>query len=506
VALGFKCRRASEELLDGTAVRYDDRVSGGDSDGAALRQDALRRLPAVGTLLDSAEVAPLVARFGRTLVLEASRAAIERARRSILAGDDPAPVGAEDVEGAALLLSKRALTRVINATGVVLHTNLGRSPLAEPALHAVAEVARGYSNLELELDSGERGSRQTPIQRLASELLGAEGALAVNNCAGAMLLMLAALGRGREVVVSRGELVEIGGGFRVPDVMRESGATLVEVGTTNKVRAADYARAITERTAALLRVHRSNFALVGFVEEPTIEELAELAHRRGVHLWCDVGSGLLAEEADLGPEAARAARDEPRPKALLAAGADLVAFSGDKLLGGPQAGLLAGRRDLIDLLGRHPLFRALRPDKLTLAALEATLRLYRDGRAAELPIVRALAESPPALEARAAELVRAIEARASGLPVEQKAAEALVGGGALPLARLSTWIVLVGPPGDAARALALALRRGDPPVVSRTVEDRVALDVRTLFATEIDELGRLVAVARTRVHSNQARE
>jgi L-seryl-tRNA(Ser) seleniumtransferase len=463
---------------------------------------ALRRLPAVGALLEDPGLVALIAAHGRPLVTRAARAAVESARSQLRAGAS-ATVGPAEVRAALEVLAAPALRPVLNATGVVLHTNLGRAPLAEAAWQAAAAVAQGYSNLELDLDTGVRGDRHVHVGALLAELLGAEAGLVFNNCAGATLLMLAALCRGREVIVARGELVEIGGGFRVPDVLRESGAHLVEVGTTNKVYVRDYAAAITERTGAILHVHRSNFALVGFTAEPGLPALAALAHARGLPLLADLGSGLLAEDADLGPAAAHMAH-EPRPRDAVAAGADVVAFSGDKLLGGPQAGLLAGRRALLEQVKVHPLARALRADKLTLAALEATLRLYRDGRALQIPTVRALAVSEPVLALRAQALAQALWSGGEA-PVALVDGESVPGGGALPLCRLPTRLVLVGGEGPEARGLLEALRAGDPPVVARIVDDRVALDVRTVPDEAVATLARRVGEAWRALGSSRTR-
>lgn len=450
---------------------------------------ALRKLPAVGTLLALPELAPLIERHGRALVTDAVRGALERARGRIRAGD-PAPVTSQEVVASLAALERPSLRPVLNGTGVLLHTNLGRAPLAEAARAAVAAVAEGYSALELDVERGTRGTRHVHVSSLLADLLGCDGGAAFNNCAGAVLLMLAALCRGREVIVARGELVEIGGGFRVPDVMAESGATLVEVGTTNKVYARDYARAINERTGALLRVHRSNFALVGFTAEPELEELAAVAAEAKVPLLVDLGSGLLADAAALGPAAPLIAR-EPRPKDVLRRGAELVAFSGDKLLGGPQAGILAGRGALLDRVERHPLARALRADKLSLAALEATLRLYRDGRAQEIPVIRDLATPLEVVAARAEALRQRLAGR-DGLAVEVIEGVSVPGGGSLPLVELPSRLVLVGPPGEPARALAQALRGSDPPLITRMVQDRVAIDPRTLREADIPVVVRLV--------------
>jgi L-seryl-tRNA(Ser) seleniumtransferase len=363
------------------------------------------------------------------------------------------------------------LRRVINATGVIVHTNLGRAPLAAAALEQVVDAARGYSNLEYDLDAGGRGSRQSHVTELVGRLTGAEAALVVNNNAAAVMLALAALAEGREVLVSRGELIEIGDGFRIPDVLTRSGARLHEVGTTNRTRAADYKNAIGPETAVLLRVHQSNFRVVGFTEQPRLQELAELAHAHDLVLVDDLGSGALV---DVG--------DEPTARASLAAGADLVCFSGDKLLGGPQAGIIVGRADLVERLRRHPLQRALRADKLTLAALEGTLRLALDAPD-EIPALRMLRESPGAVLARAEQLAAAI-----GGEVEETVARA--GGGALPLAELPSYACAVE------ERLAERLRRGTPPVVGILRDGRLLLDCRTLTDAEVDEVVAAVAAAR----------
>lgn len=438
----------------------------------------LQRLPAVGTILEAPELASLVASLGRPVVVRAARVVLDAARAEIRRGH-PTPERVTDaVASEAARLARLSLRRVINATGVVLHTNLGRAPLSPAAIAAVEDAARGYSTLELELATGDRGSRHDHTSALIAELLGAEAGFAVNNCAAALLLMLSALCRGGEVVISRGELVEIGGGFRVPDVLRESGATLVEVGTTNKVRLADYAAAITEKTRALLVVHRSNFAIVGFTAQPSIAELAELGRARGVPLLADVGSGLL-----LGPESLPVGRDEPRAAAWIAEGADVVAMSGDKLLGGPQAGIIAGRRALIDRMRAHPLARAVRADKLCLAALEATLRAYRDGRAAEIPVVAMLTEPLAAVRGRALRIAGEV----SGvLRAEVREDEAVIGGGALPLARLPTAVVCLGE--SSGRHLGDTLRAYDPPVITRVVDDRVAVDCRTIGDADVPDI------------------
>src|SRR3954468_14106752 len=338
----------------------------------------LRDLPSVDELAREAE---------DPLAVDAARSVIERAREEIRAGVDPGDLAARLREELADARRPR-LRRVLNATGVVVHTNLGRAPLAEEAVERVAEVARGYSNLEYDLGDGARGSRQDHVAAILRRLTGAEASLVVNNNAAAVLLALAALAEGRDVVVSRGELLEIGDGFRIPEVLARSGARLVEVGTTNRTRVADYERAIADETGAILRVHQSNFRVVGFTERPRLRDLARLAERRGLPLIDDLGSGALS------PADSLVLGDEPTAASAVSDGADLVCFSGDKLLGGPQAGIVVGRAELVERLRRHPLQRALRPDKLTLAALEATLRLYLDPARArrQLPVLRMLEE------------------------------------------------------------------------------------------------------------------
>ena len=428
----------------------------------------LRDLPSVDVLLRDERLAD----EPHELALAAARRVLDEARDEIMAGTDPEPL--VDRVVAELALARRpSLRRVLNATGVLVHTNLGRAPLADAALARVAEVGAGYSNLEYDLAAGERGSRQDHLAELLSRLTGAEAALVVNNNAAAVLLALAALAEGREVVVSRGELIEIGDGFRIPDVLARSGARLVEVGTTNRTRAGDYERAIGPDTAVLLRVHQSNFRVVGFSEQPRLEELAALARSRDVPLVDDLGSGALARFGD-----------EPTPAESLRAGADLVCFSGDKLLGGPQAGVVVGRRDLVERLRRHPLQRALRADKLTLAALEGTLLLGLDPATRdEVPVLRMLHEPVATVRARAERLAQLV-----GGEVEETVAR--VGGGALPLTELQSAACAVE------ESLAEPLRRGDPPVVALVRDGRTLLDCRTLTDAEVDEVAAAILAAR----------
>ena len=428
----------------------------------------LSDLPSVDELLRDERLAS----EPRPLALAAARAALDRAREEIRAGADPGDPAERALRELDRLRRPR-LRRVLNATGVVAHTNLGRAPLAETALAQVVEAARGYSNLEYDLAEGRRGSRQDHCADVLRRLTGAEAALVVNNNAAAVLLALAALAEGREVVVSRGELIEIGDGFRIPDVLARSGARLVEVGTTNRTRAADYERAVGPGTALLLRVHQSNFRVVGFAEQPRLEELARVAKRHGLPLVDDLGSGHLS------PSNSLLLGEEPSAAESLAAGADLVCFSGDKLLGGPQAGIVVGRAELVERLRRHPLQRAARADKLTLAALG--IEVERAAR--EIPVLRMLREPAESVRARAERLVAAV-----GGAVEETVARA--GGGALPLAELPSFACAVE------EELAQPLRAGDPPVVGIVRDGRLLLDCRTLTDSEADETAAAVRAAR----------
>jgi len=421
-------------------------------------------------LRDLPSVDELARQSDDPLAVEAARQVVARARERIQAGDDPGDLA---VQLQAEVSAARAprLRRVINATGVIVHTNLGRAPLAEAALDRVREIGRGYSNLEYDVAVGGRGSRQDHVAGTLRRLTGAEAALVVNNNAAAVMLALAALAEGREVLVSRGELIEIGDGFRIPDVLERSGARLREVGTTNRTRAADYETAIGPETAVLLRVHQSNFRVVGFTEQPALLELVDVAHRHDLPLVDDLGSGALI---DIG--------DEPTARASLAAGADLVCFSGDKLLGGPQAGIIVGRAELVEKLRRHPLQRALRADKLTLAALEGTLTLAIDAPD-KIPVLRMLREPPEAVRTRAAHLANLV-----GADVEETVAR--VGGGSLPLTELQSFACAVE------EELAVKLRAGDPAVIAVVRDGRTLLDCRTLTDGEAEEVAEAVEAAR----------
>jgi L-seryl-tRNA(Ser) seleniumtransferase len=427
----------------------------------------LRDLPSVDELAREA---------GDPLAVDAARAVIDRAREEIQAGADPGDLAARLREELADARRPR-LRRVLNATGVVVHTNLGRAPLAAEALARVVDAACGYSNLEYDLAEGSRGSRQDHVAAVLRRLTGAESALVVNNNAGAVLLALAALAEGREVVVSRGELIEIGDGFRIPDVLARSGARLVEVGTTNRTRAADYERAIGPETALLLRVHQSNFRVVGFEERPRLEEVAAVARRHDLPVVDDLGSGHVSPSNTV-----LLSQAEPTARESLAAGADLVCFSGDKLLGGPQAGIVLGNAELIERLRRHPLQRALRIDKLSLAALEGTLLLHLEAPE-QIPVLRTLGQGAATVRARAERL-----AAATGGEVEETVGR--VGGGALPLAELPSFACSLED------AIAAPLREGEPPVVGVVRDGRLLLDCLTLTDEEADEAAAAVLACR----------
>jgi L-seryl-tRNA(Ser) seleniumtransferase len=421
-------------------------------------------------LHDLPSVDELAREFTDPLAVDAARTVLTRAREEIRAGVDPGDLAARLREELATARAPR-LRRVVNATGVIVHTNLGRAPLAAEALERMREAAQGYSNLEYDLHAGARGSRQDHVTPLLRRLTGAEAALVVNNNAAAVMLALAALAEGREVLVSRGELIEIGDGFRIPDVLARSGARLREVGTTNRTRAADYETAIGPEAGLVLRVHQSNFRVVGFTEQPHLRELAAVAHAHGVPLVDDLGSGALVEIGD-----------EPTARESLDAGADLVCFSGDKLLGGPQAGIVVGRAELVEGLRRHPLQRALRADKLTLAALEGTLGLYLDAPR-EIPALRMLREDVESVRARANRLAELV-----GGEVEETVARA--GGGALPLAELPSYACAVE------EELAAKLRATQPPVIAVVRDGRTLLDCRTITDEELTEVAAAVSAAR----------
>jgi len=444
--------------------------------------DPRRLLPSVDQALQRPELAPLVAAHGRPAVLRALRDVLEALRQRAKDGSEGVATatgtGLPEAVLARIAETERpSLVRVLNATGVVVHTNLGRAPLSARAAARVAEIAASYSNLEYDLERGERGERDGHAEARLAGLLDAEAVLVVNNCAAAVLLAVNTLAEGRDVLVSRGELVEIGGSFRIPDVVRKGGARLVEVGTTNRTRLADFKAALTPATGLILKVHPSNFRIVGFTEEPRTDELAALAREAGVPLALDQGSGLLAPAAALA--------DEPTAELGLREGADVVSFSGDKLLGGPQAGIVAGRRAAVDSMRRNPLYRALRVDKMTLAALDATLVEHQQGRARErVPVLRMIEAPLGELRARAEGFARALAAAAPALAPVLVESESKVGGGAAPELGLAAVAIALEPGARGPDALALALRRGSPPVVVRVGEGRVLIDLRTVPAED----------------------
>lgn len=453
-----------------------------------------RKLPKVDQFLDDPACRSWIAVHGRALVVDALRGAIGSARAVIARGEPCPPSGAilAEVEQRLAEQGKASLRPVINASGVIIHTNLGRSPLSDDAIEAMSQIARGYSNLEFDLAAGERGSRYEHCGSLLAALTGAEDGIAVNNNAASLLLVLRTLAAGREIILSRGQLIEIGGGVRIPEIMQELGVTLVEVGTTNRTYTRDFEKAITERTAALMIVHRSNFRITGYWCDPPIHELAELARSRGVVLIDDVGSGTLLDTAPYG------LGHEPMVQERVAAGADVVCFSGDKLLGGPQAGYIVGKQQLIDRMKRTPLLRALRVDKVTLAGIEATLRHYRRGDAVErIPIWRAIAMPVREVEERAMAWKARLGLDDSRIRVIEAASP--VGGGALPELTLPTRALAIRVPNP--NELARALRLADTPVVARVEEDQVVLDPRTVMPAE--EVA-LLDVLRSRLQAHLA--
>ena len=451
----------------------------------SIEQNQLRLLPSVDELLQSPKGQRFVTQYSRSLTLRAIRATLALARNDIREGTlcpsmDQLLAAAERILEEA---QQPNLRPVINATGVIINTNLGRAPLSQEALQAVQRVASGYSNLEYELEAGERGSRHTHVNALLCELTGAEAALVTNNNAAAVLLALSTLALGREVIISRGQLVEIGGGFRVPDVMRQSGCHLVEVGTTNRTRISDYEAALTERTALLLTVHPSNFLITGFTESTPVSALAELAHKHGLLVMDDLGSGCLLNSETYG------LAHEPLPQESLAAGADLVCFSGDKLLGGPQAGILLGKAVVIARLAKHPLMRAVRIDKMTLAALEATLRHYQRGEAeTHIPVWRMISTRPERIASRATSWVAKLQAK--GIMARTQRGESTVGGGSLPGETLTTTLVALAAEHVplSLTELAKRLRMRKTPIVTRILRDTLLLDPRTVLEEQDKEV------------------
>ena len=448
------------------------------------RSDLLRRIPSVDELLARAALRRLETRLGRPLLREAAREVLQDLRRRVVSGtaDESSLEKLEErVAVAAEAKAQFSLRSVINATGVILHTNLGRAPLATEALEHLVEAATQYSNLEYNLEAGERGERDIHTHRLFAQLVGAETTLVVNNNAAAVFLALNTLAEGGEVVVSRGELIEIGGSFRIPDICSKSGAALREVGTTNRTRISDYAAAINERTRVLLRVHPSNFRVLGFTERPELEQMVALARERNLLLMEDLGSGCLIDLAPLG------IGDEPPVGPSLRAGVDVVTFSGDKLLGGPQAGILTGMREPLARIRNNPLFRALRVDKLTIAALEATILLYLRGDLDSIPALRMIHMTAQELEGRAVRLAERIAA-CHDLSVEIRQGESVMGGGSTPGQSLPSKLLAITHARHSAPALEELLRRNQPPIIARLERDRLLLDLRTVFENQEEEI------------------
>ena len=468
------------------------------------RGASLRKIPKVDELLAAKEMQDLLRSYPHEVVVEGIRRVLDRLRQEILTVAKPAEFSEERFTVATLLplLTQEMagqvaprLKQVINATGVIIHTNLGRSPLSERALQEVMAIARGYSNIEYDLAQGERGSRYAHVEALLLRLARAEGGLVVNNNAGAVLAAINTIAAGKEVICSRGELVEIGGAFRIPDVMAKSNAVLKEVGTTNRTRLKDYEAAISDKTALLLKVHTSNFKVVGFTEEVSLAELVGLGKKHALPVMDDLGSGCLLDLSAYG------LAKEPTVQEAVQTGTDVVTFSGDKLLGGPQAGVIVGKKELIDRIKANPITRALRIDKLTLAALEATLIAYlSEGEAIkEIPTLRMLTIPIATLRKQAERLQHLLQQEKAAVAVEVIQETSQVGGGALPLQALPTWAVAVKPAHGSLQALEAALRQLDSPIIARIANDRLILDVRTIQDEEVPIVARGVAQALKKV-------
>ncbi|HEU4389269.1 MAG TPA: L-seryl-tRNA(Sec) selenium transferase [Blastocatellia bacterium] len=460
-----------------------------------MPNELLRSLPSIDRLLRRPAVEAICSETSRERVSEMLRDITQEIRDQVSSGDWQLPALHNGTESAAIEIERRlvervrrrsvpSLRRVINATGVIIHTNLGRAPLSTAAVAAVTEAAGRYSNLEYDVEKGERGRRESHCQELLARLTGAERATVVNNNAAAVLIVLNSLAEGGEVIVSRGELIEIGGSFRIPDVMEKSGVTLREVGTTNRTRLSDYERAINERTRLILRVHPSNYRIIGFTERPAVEEIAGLAQRHGIPSFEDLGSGCLVDLTQYG------IADEPVVRTSLQAGISLVSFSGDKMLGGPQAGVIAGSRELVERVKVNPLMRALRVDKMTYAALEATMRAYENGVARnEIPVVRALAATREEIAGRAARLAHRIVSATDGeLTPHLENGDSVVGGGSAPGASLPTVLVAIQHERMQSAAIEEGLRKNSIPIIARIERDRVLIDLRTVMPDEEDAL------------------
>ncbi len=455
--------------------------------GEQHNASGLAAIPSIDKLLmDSSK---LVEVYGRTTVIGALRQTLDELRSEIVEGKHPTrtrdDIASIAVESATVALDdsrRKRLRRVINATGVVIHTNLGRAPLSEAAVDALADVARGYCDLEFDIDAGVRGKRGADAESLICRLTGAEAAIIVNNCAAAAFFVLSTFASGGEVIVSRGELVEIGGDFRVPDVLARSGATLREVGTTNRTKASDYATAVGDSTKMILRVHPSNYRIVGFTATPSIEEIVTVAQENNVVFFEDIGSGSITDLSGFGVSG------EPSPFDSIKAGVDIVAFSGDKLLGGPQCGIVAGWQQLIDKLRKHPLYRVLRVDKLTIAALGATLDSYiRGTQTDEIPVIKMLSATADEIKSRAEAFVSSL-VESSSLKLEVIEGTSAIGGGSAPTSHPETFLVAISHAEKTADLLAASLRSNDPPIMTRIENDKVLIDLRTVAATETNDI------------------
>lgn len=459
----------------------------------------LKNIPPINELLKSKKAQNLIEEFNREYVLNIAREITEQFRKEVrrdgreVKRQDASKIILDRLEAIARLQNQGSLKKVINGTGVVLHTNLGRAPLSKKALKHVTTMAEHYNNLEMNLETGERGSRYEHVESLFIRLTNAEAALVVNNNAAAVLLALTTLASGREVIVSRGQLIEIGGSFRIPEVMKLSGAALVEVGTTNRTYLNDYASAINEYTALLFNAHTSNYKVIGFVHEVALSELVELGKRSGIPVMLDLGSGILHK-------AGFNLQEEPTVQECVASGADIISFSGDKLLGGPQAGILLGKKEYIEAMKKNQLLRALRVDKLTLAALEGTLLEYLTGKPEiNLPVINMLTQSPAQLKKKAEKLLVTLQAGLAGSKlietIELCEVEDMVGGGAYPTYKLPGYGIRLEFTGISLEAVAKKLRQQDPAVIIRRQENQLIISVRTLFEEENEQLGTLLANA-----------
>ena len=465
-----------------------------------MSNEQLRQLPSIDALLQTDAATELRQKMGLEQLTSLARRVTENLRQEILAGGFNSKDSSDNGSQTSLLKeaeqrlvlthdsdSSTRLRRVINATGVILHTNLGRAPLSAAAIRAIDEAAKGYCTLEYDIATGMRGRRGARAEDLLASLTGAEAALVVNNCAAAALLVLTVLARGGETIVSRGELVEIGGDFRVPEIMAQSGTRMIEVGTTNRTRLSDYRKALTEQTRLVMRVHPSNYRIVGFTKTPTLRELTSLAHEAGLVVYEDAGSGALVDFNQYG------IAGEPLIRASIEDGADVVSFSGDKLLGGPQAGLLVGRSTLIEQMRSHPLYRALRADKLRLAALEATLDAYAREATGEVPVHRLIAASQMEIEQRAKAFIQRLQTKANqDLHLETLEGDSAIGGGSAPIARLPTVLISLTHNRLKPNQIEAGLRVSDPPVITRIVDDSVLLDLRTVEPDDEPDLERAV--------------